>query len=63
MYAQALLFVVMLGKLFRKLFFGQLRTAEFEVEKEKYINLHVIYNELFLVCDSFSIWWKDHGML
>jgi len=31
MYAQGLLFVVMMGKLFRKLFFGQLRAAEFEV--------------------------------
>ncbi|ODM93667.1 E3 ubiquitin-protein ligase synoviolin B, partial [Orchesella cincta] len=37
-YAQALLFVVMMGKLFRKLFFGQLRPAEFEhlVERSWY---------------------------
>ncbi|CAG7717513.1 unnamed protein product [Allacma fusca] len=37
-YAQALLFVIMMGKLFRKLFFGQLRAAEFEhlVERSWY---------------------------
>lgn len=38
MYAQGLLFVIMMGKLFRKLFFGQLRAAEFEhlVERSWY---------------------------
>jgi len=38
LYAQGLLFVIMMGKFFRKLFFGQLRAAEFEhlVERSWY---------------------------
>lgn len=44
MYAQALLFVILMGKLFRKLFFGQLRAAEFEVCK-----LVVVLSKLLLL--------------
>lgn len=30
-YVQAFIFVILMGKLMRKVFFGQLRAAEFEV--------------------------------
>lgn len=31
LYLQAFVFVILMGKLFRKIFFGQLRAAEMEV--------------------------------
>lgn len=60
MYAQALLFVVMLGKLFRKLFFGQLRAAEFEVSLREWLALQAGIH-LKLIPLLSSTWWKGLG--
>ena len=44
-YIQGLVLVLLLGKLFRKIFFGQLRTAEMEVRRIRdYVTLKFSYS-------------------
>ena len=46
MYVQALVFVVLMGKMLRALFFGQLRAAEMEVNTNKCFFLVMINENL-----------------
>lgn len=48
MYIQALVIVVLLGKLMKKIFFGQLRAAEVEVHLTINIVIHFEFNIKFL---------------
>lgn len=58
MYIQALVIVVLMGKLMKRIFFGQLRAAEVEVKTQALAPFHTHSNLKFI----FSTWLTARGM-
>lgn len=58
MYLQAFILVLLVGKILRKIFFGQLRPAEFEVMKKQKTFIKFIYT----VGNYFQLTWNNNSV-